>query len=225
MFGAKKLSAVRLVTLAVVFVVSYWQWERPWLYPLRILTTLFHELGHGLAGIATGGRIDHIEIDAMTGGLCFVYGGWRWLVLMAGYLGSVVSGCAIILAACRTRFDKQISLGLGMMVIVATLLWVRTSIGFTYGILSGVVLASAGWWLGEGLNEFMLCMIGAMDCMASLFGLKYLYTFHGNNDAQMFSKEILPLPQEVWATFWVVLSALCLAATLRVALRDDPKKA
>jgi hypothetical protein len=213
-------SARSLAILTAAFVLAFWKWDANWLYPLRLLSTLFHELGHGFAGILTGGSIDHIEIYANGGGLCFVSGGLRWLILPAGYMGSMAAGCGIILVSARTKWDRELSLVLGLVIFVSTLLWVRTSAGLTYGLLSGGVLAGAGYAFGEEINEAVLSLIGAMSAMNSLFGLKYLWTYSGQNDALFFSREIFPLPQGVWATLWIALSALSLALTLRVALGE-----
>lgn len=219
MIAKERFSRERIGVLAVAFAVAFWQWDAAWLFPLRVLMTLFHELGHGLAAIATGGSIDRIEVFPGGGGLCYTLGGWRWVILPAGYLGSMASGCAIIFLACRTRNDRFVSLALGLFIVGATLLWVRTMGGFAYGLATGAALASAGWWLTEDINDLLLCLIGAMNAMASLFGLKYLWVHRGLNDAVLFSREILPLPPVVWALAWIALSAACLTATLRVALR------
>ena len=53
---------------------------------LKILVVFFHELSHGLAAIGSGGEIDHIEVVAREGGVCYTRGGSRfralWLVLV-----------------------------------------------------------------------------------------------------------------------------------------------
>ena len=209
----------RVFVLLLSFAAAYAGWDSRWMLPLRVLMTLFHEFGHASAALLTGGSVDQILIHPQGGGLCFVRGGWRWLVLPAGYLGSMSAGCAIILLACRTSYDRFVSLSLGCLLILATLIYVRTRGGLIYGVSVGIALASAGWWLPEEINDLLLCLIGAMNCMASLLGLKYLFTYKGYSDALLFSKEIIPLPPVVWAVSWALLSAACLYFTLRAALR------
>jgi hypothetical protein len=211
----------RLAGLTAAVALALWQWDAAWLFPLRVLMTLIHEFGHGLAALLTGGSIDRITVDPGLGGVCFTHGGWRWLILPSGYLGSMAAGCGIILLACRTRYDRHISLALGSFVMLATLLYVRTLPGFFYGLLSGAALTSAGWWLGADLNDSVLCFLGTMSCLSAVFGLKDLATYGGNNDALMFSREVFPLPAFVWALLWAGLSLACLAVTLRAALREE----
>jgi hypothetical protein len=216
-----RFSLGRSAGLAAAVALALWQWNAAWLFPLRVLMTLTHEFGHGLAALLTGGVIDRITVDPGLGGVCFTRGGWRWLILSSGYLGSMAAGCGVILLACRTRHEKSISLALGVFVMLATLFYVRTLLGFSFGLLTGAALASAGWWLSEDLNDSILCFLGTMSCLSAVIGLKELASYGGNNDALMFSREVFPLPAFVWALLWAGLSLACLAATLKAALRTD----
>ncbi|MBI5200302.1 MAG: M50 family metallopeptidase [Elusimicrobia bacterium] len=220
---ARERWLMRMAFMGVAFAIAWVKWDASWMFPLRVLMTLIHEFGHGIAGILTGGSIERIEVGRCLGGLCYVSGGWRWVILPAGYLGSMAAGCSIILLASRTRFAKFVSLALGALVILGTLLWVRTQTGFVYGLLVGAGLASTGWWLTQDINELLLNVVGAMNCMASLFGLKYLFVYQGYNDALLFSKEIFPLPPIVWALAWFALSTVALGFTLHLAARPADK--
>ena len=71
------LNTGRLVGLLFVFALTWFAWDTPVVYPVRILVTFLHECGHGLAGILTGGSIDKITVEANGSGLCYVRGGWR----------------------------------------------------------------------------------------------------------------------------------------------------
>ena len=60
----------RAALLAALFGLAWWRWDAPELYPLRILVTLLHEFGHGLAALASGGSIEKITVDPGAGGVC-----------------------------------------------------------------------------------------------------------------------------------------------------------
>jgi len=219
MVARRNIGFKRLVGLTAAVALALWQWDAAWLFPLRVLMTLIHEFGHGLAALLTGGSIDHITVDAGLGGVCYTRGGWRWLILSSGYMGSMAAGCAVILLACRTRYHRHASVVLGAFVTLATIAYVRALPGFVFGLLTGGALFSAGRWLNDDLNDLALCFLGTMSCLSAVFGLRDLATHSGNNDALMFSREIFPLPAIVWALLWAGLSLVCLAATLKAALR------
>lgn len=79
----------------------------PWLvlvaYPFRLLTTLVHELGHGLAAIVTGGDFLRFVVFPDGSGLAYTAGGWRLIVIPAGYLGAAAFGALLIVAGRRPR--------------------------------------------------------------------------------------------------------------------------
>ena len=59
-----------------------------WVFFLIFLPgTLVHELSHGLAALLTGGRFVQFTITPDASGLATSAGGWRWLIIPAGYLG------------------------------------------------------------------------------------------------------------------------------------------
>lgn len=224
MLSREEMSWKRAALLAVLFALVWRGWDSPTLYPLRILVTLFHEFGHGLAALLSGGSIDRITVDPGAGGVCYTRGGWRWLILPSGYLGSMAGGCAILLLACRTRWDRALSLLLGAGVAGTTLLYVRTPVGLLYGVGSGLALAAAGRWLGEEANDLLLSFIGVTSCLYAFMDLRILIRLgRGYNDATMFSTEIFPLPPAVWAVLWAAIALAALAFTLGIALRRDAR--
>jgi hypothetical protein len=67
--------------------------------PFSWLETLFHELGHGLAALLTGGTVEYIELHWYGGGACHTIGGQVMWVLWAGYAGSALWGGLIYMSA------------------------------------------------------------------------------------------------------------------------------
>mgnify|MGYP001599435612 CR=1 FL=1 len=217
-----KLSRKRLAGLAAAMVFLWFVWDTPVVYPIRIFVTFLHEISHGVAGVLTGGSVEKITVEPNGSGLCFVRGGWRIAVLPAGYLGSMLSGCLILILTCRTRLDKIISLVLGGGLILVTLFYVRSFFGFWMGLVLGAALAASGRWLPEDVNDSVLTLIGMASCLYAVFDIRTLFKIGVSvpNDAVMFSREILPLPPAVWAVVWGVAALVCLAAALKVALEE-----
>ncbi|MBI5242957.1 MAG: M50 family metallopeptidase [Elusimicrobia bacterium] len=218
----RPISFGRLALLALLVALAWFAWDTVFLYPVRILVTFIHEFSHGIGAVLTGGNIGKITVEADGSGLCWTCGGWRLVVLPAGYIGSMVGGCLLLILACRTRWDKYISLFLGLGLMAATLLYVRSMFGFGYGLAMGAVLASAGWWLPEDANDFLLSFIGVTSCLYAVFDIRTLMRIGGsaNNDALMFSK-IIPLPAAVWAALWGILAVVVLGFGLMVALKKS----
>ena len=86
-----------------VYVTALWLlWPTVWIYPFKIFVVFLHELSHAVAGLATGGTVQRITLDPAEGGATYVNGGNAFVMLSAGYLGSLLWGLAILLIA-RTK--------------------------------------------------------------------------------------------------------------------------
>ena len=216
------VSRQRLIGVLAVLALLWLFWGTRWVYPAHILVTFLHEASHGLAAVLTGGSIERITVEADGSGLCFTRGGWRLFIIPAGYLGSMFWGSLILILACRTHWDKYVSLALGLALMALTVVYVRSWFGFAGGLVLGAALASSGRWLAEDLNDALLTVIGSASCLCALFDFSVLLRSGGcPNDATSFSHEILPLPPVVWAVLWGLLAVAWLAVALRIALAKD----
>ena len=59
----------RYIALLLIFVGIGFLWNTVFVYPLKIFVVFMHEVSHGLAAIATGGRIVEIQINPQQGGV------------------------------------------------------------------------------------------------------------------------------------------------------------
>ena len=96
----------RLVPPIVIGLVALCFWNSAPVYPLRIFVVFLHEISHGIAAALTGGRIVAIGLTFDEGGVCITDGGPRFLILNAGYLGSLFWGALFLVLSARTRSTK-----------------------------------------------------------------------------------------------------------------------
>ena len=90
----------RLLTYCLWCVLVFVLWFTPFAYPVRLFTTLIHELGHMVAAEISGGTWLDIGVDAYANGHVLSYGGSAALIAPAGYIGTALF--AIILFWCST---------------------------------------------------------------------------------------------------------------------------
>jgi hypothetical protein len=135
-----------LAAFSAYFVAIWLLWPTPVIYPLKLFVVLLHEIGHGLAAIATGGSIDRIAITPDQGGVCYCMGGNALVTLSAGYLGSLAFGVAMIEAPRRgERVSAWALWFLGGLVLAIAALYVRSlfSLAVAGAAGAGLLLAAA----------------------------------------------------------------------------------
>lgn len=204
--GADKASLAGLLGLVFVILLL---WRTPVVYPMKILVVFFHELSHGLAAIMTGGRIDHIQLVAAEGGLCVTQGGNALVILTAGYLGSLVWGGAILQAAARMTNPRSLSLAMGVLLGLVTLLYVRplVSFGFLFGALVAAALCLAGSKLNADVNRYALKAIGLTSLMYAPLDIitDVLFRPQLPSDARRLA-EFTFIPTIIWGLLWTAVA-------------------
>lgn len=156
----------------VLFLVAVYFWDSAFVLPIKYLTVFFHELSHGLASVFTGGSIVRIELNANQGGVCWTTGGVRFIVTSAGYLGSLLWGSLILLGAVKTRFDQQITAGLGILLLAVTAIWVRNLEGVVICTLTGFGLLAIAAYTNEKICDQFLKFLGLTSCFYVLIDIK-----------------------------------------------------
>jgi hypothetical protein len=224
--SARAFDIKTLFVLLVIFVSALLFWNTPFVWPLKILVVFFHEISHGLAALLTGGSLGHIEIGPDEGGLAWTSGGIRFIVLSAGYLGSLVFGCVLLLVAARTDWDKIAVALLGATILFVTFRYVPLSnhFGFAFGLITGGVLLPTAKWAPLAVNDFLLKTIGITSCGYAIIDIYDDVIARSNlrSDARMLS-EITPIPTVVWGVLWIALACAVTYWMLRLSVNRSPR--
>lgn len=208
--------------LPTIIVAVFLLWNTPLLYPLKILVVFFHESSHALMALATGGRVNEMVVTVAQGGHVSATGGSRFLILNAGYLGSMFWGALIYLLACRSRWDRVFAALLGLVVVLITLFFVRNLFGVVFGIAAGAVLIVSGKYASEKLNDLLLRVIGItslfyvpLDIFSDTISRAYL-----RSDARMLAEEYGGFTL-LWGTVWLVITILVAYRVIKAGHRLD----
>jgi len=211
------------VVTSLVALVALLLWDTPVVYPLKVLVVLLHEISHGLAAVATGGAIERIELSANEGGVCVTRGGSRFLILGAGYLGSLLWGALFLVLGARTRLDRPVLAVLGFGLLAVTVVYVRSLFGFTYGVLAGAALVAVAVALPAAVSDALLRLLGVVSCLYVVRDIAsdLLLRDIPGSDANALAS-LTGIPGVVWGGVWIVAAVLCVAAALRASLKKDP---
>ena len=198
-------------------------WDSIALFPLKILVIFFHELSHGLAAWLTGGSVQEISVSSREGGYCLTLGGSPFLILSAGYLGSLLWGGVILLLGARTKCDKPALATLGLVLIWISLLFVRPfgSFGFIFGVSSGAVMIAIAVSLHAAVSDFLLKLVGLTSCLYAVFDIKsdILDRPGVESDASMLAAQT-GIPVAFWGILWSVVAVVGAIYFLVISCRN-----
>jgi hypothetical protein len=213
--GLSKGAAKRLLGPLLLAAVVYVFWSTVFVWPLRVFVVLLHEVSHGLAAVATGGRIVSIELSPLEGGLCTTAGGWPFVIASAGYLGSALFGALFLVLGFRgrPRTHRTVTAVLGAALVLLTLVYVRSAFGLVYGLVAGALLLAVARWLPEGASSFVLRLLGVTSLLYAPWDITSDLILRSipASDAGTLAR-MTGIPALAWGVLW-------LAASLAIAWR------
>ncbi len=200
-------------------------------YPFVILSTWFHEMGHGLTAIALGYEFEQLEIYASGSGVALTRYAQepsaisRALVALGGPMAPAIIGSLLILSSAHQRLWRPVLLGLAVVIGFSTVIWVRSIVGIVVLPLVAVILMGIAWKASEGVTRFMLQFLG-IHAALSMFGQwDYLLmesaviggrSMPSDTGAM---EQALALPHWLWAGLIIVTAAAMILASLKYALK------
>ena len=210
----------RLAPPVAVAILALLFWDTVVVYPLRVFVVFLHEISHGIAAALTGGRIVAIGLTVDEGGVCVTEGGSRFLILNAGYLGSLFWGALFLVLSARTRWSREIVGFVGVFVLLVTVLYIRSLFGVLWGLASGAALVLAAVKLSREVTDDLLQAIGVVSCLYAVWdiGSDVLTRHAAGSDASALGR-LTGIPSLVWGLAWVVLSFVVVLAALRLVAR------
>jgi len=198
-------------------------WDYAALYPLKLLVVFFHESSHALATLLTGGSVKELVITHEQGGHVISQGGSRFIILSAGYIGSLLWGVIIFVASVKSRYDKVIMTVLGVSIIIITVLLSRSIFSWLFGLLTGGAMLLMAKYLAEKYNDFALRLIGLTSMMYAPLDI-YSDTIsrsHLQSDAYLLA-DYTGGTTLLWGSLWIIISMMAILYCLKWTL-SQPK--
>ncbi len=235
---SNKISENGFAVLMIIGIATLIVWQLPMgytiLYPLTVLGTWFHEMGHGLAALILGGDFHKIVLHE-SGGYASLTTTSDWLpsriywplVAAAGPMAPPIVGAIFILMS-RTVRGAQIALYilLGFMAL-SLLIWVRGWWGFIAVSALGAAIGAITYYIKPEHRQFFAKFIGVQAALATFLNWRYLFTysvgdFYVNGSAASLSdtgyiQQALWLPYWFWGAAIALFSAWLIVASLRKA--------
>jgi hypothetical protein len=222
--------AIDLKTIAILagtFAVVLLLWNTPVVYPIKIFVVCLHELGHALAALLTGGQVVSIQIFPSEGGVTVTRGGIRFIVLSAGYTGSVLAGGLLLYLSSFRKLGRALMTALAVLMFLATLAFFRNLFAIIYGLLVAVAMTVSASKLSDSINQFILRFVAVASSLYAVLDIRSDLFGPGGagpsgygmvNDAVALAR-LTHIPAIVWAVVWIVISFAALFFFLNLAAR------
>jgi len=204
-----------LMLLVAITIAYQFSITRMLLYPFELISTVFHEFGHALMTLITGGSVAAIEINPNESGVTRFRGGFRCLILPAGYLGSSLAGAVLLVLSFGEKSAKIAAAGTGI-VLLSTIYWAGTVFTAISVIFMTAALLIVYFYFPKYLSKVILFMgvMGSLVSLLSIFSHLITNTIDGS-DAVEFAKHCSVLiPSMFYGIGWLLFSTILIIGSM-----------
>lgn len=205
-------------------------------YPFLILTTWFHEMGHGMTALMLGQSFERLVLLPDGSGFAEyrISGNASRLVQAAiaagGPLAPSVVGAGLIVASAHPRAWRPVLWAMVAAILASTIIWVRSATGWWALPVAAAMLGLVAWRASGGFQRFALQFLGLTAAWSVFSAWRYFLTEQVVIDRQAQLSDtgaiaaVLGLPYWFWAGAILLTSAAMFIAALRYALADKRRR-
>ena len=178
-----------------------WAW-----WPLMLLSTLVHELGHGLAAVFVGGDFVSLEMFADGSGVAATaHSGGRTaraIISAGGLVGPAMVACGLFVAA-RTERRARMVLGvLAGVLVLAVVLVVRNLFGVAYVLVLSGLLAAVARFGSAWVARFGLVFLAVQLALSVFSRGDYLFTSVARTGAGDMPSDVALIADALFLPYW-----------------------
>ena len=149
-------------------------------YPLLLLSTYVHELGHGLTALLIGGSFLRLEVMANGSGVAFTITDGsvaRAMVSAGGLLGPAVAAAVGFVVGRSAQRSRWMLIGIGVLALLSVAIWVRslpgvlTALGLAAAVLVVALLVRKDPW-----PQLLLLFLSVQLALSVFSRGEYLFT-------------------------------------------------
>lgn len=197
-----------LLFLSAAAIALLWQipYGQQLLYPLTLLATFAHEMGHGLTAMLLGERFDHLLLHADGSGMAVWHGNpgriTTALIAAGGLVGPTVAGITLLLLSRSPRYARAMLATLAALVAMSVLVWLRNPFGVVFLLAWAVTLGVAARALSDTVAAFFLHLIAVTLCLSWFNDLDYMFSAQAMVNGVLQPSDSAVVADALGLTYW-----------------------
>ncbi len=205
--GSRDRARLMLGLSVAITLLLYWiPFGRYFIYPLLLLSTLAHEMGHGIVAELVGGDFDQFLMWSDGSGVARYLGSGsrigQALVAIGGLIGPAVAAAILFALARSERHARRVFVGLGLVLTLLLLLYVRNLFGFVF-VGSLIFLCFAiGRFAHEEVAQLLLVFTAVQLALAVFSRGDYLFTAVAETSGGTLPSDVAQISEALFLPYW-----------------------
>jgi hypothetical protein len=225
--GSSKLLIGSVVLTLAIYVIPFGHYIG---YPLVLLSTLAHEMGHGIAGVLVGREFVSLQLYSDGSGMASTAGSpsaLRGAIVSAGGLVGPAVVAAGLFALAKSRRVAKIALAMiGLALIITDALVVRNIFGFAFIGITGLACLYIARDYTADTARFAIVFVATQLALSVFSRADYLFMNVAQTASGPMPSDVAQIAEALWLPYWVWgglcggFSVLVLALGVRSFLRE-----
>lgn len=202
---ARKVLLVSAVVTLILYMVPFGQYLAR---PLLLLSTLAHELGHGLTALMLGGRFQRLEMWASGAGAAHLdlagFGRIRQgLVLAGGLVGPSVAAALCFTLGKTGQGARWCLIGVGLLLVAVEILVMRNLFGFLFAgaVAAGCLFAAAR--CSPETAQWVVLFLGVQLALSVFSRADYLFKRTAVNPSGVYPSDVMQMQWALFLPYWL----------------------
>ena len=175
-------------------------------YPILLLSTFAHEMGHGLTAILVGLDFDSFRLYADGSGIATIGGQAGRLPQAAtaagGLIGPAVAGALLFRLSSGARSSQIALTALGALMLAACVLLIRNAFGLAFVGAVGGSLIYVARRFGTRIAQFTVAFLAVQMALSVFSRADYLFTRTAMTGAGAMPSDVAQLADQLFLPYW-----------------------
>ena len=204
---AKKNARTALWVSIGLTLALYWlPLGRTLSYPLVLLSTLAHELGHGIAALMVGNDFDAFVLYSDGSGAAMTSGNPGRLasafISAGGLVGPAVAASACFWVGQKGKMARTALVLIGVLLVVALVLVIRNVFGWFFVSSVACVCVWSGWKAKQDTCQVMVLFVGVQLALSVFSRSDYLFTHSAQTAIGTQPSDVAQMADALFLPYW-----------------------
>jgi hypothetical protein len=188
-------------------------------YPLVLISTLAHEMGHGISAVLVGAKFEEFHMYADASGVAF-WAGYvgklaRSFISAGGLVGPAITAAVMFAFARKEKLARVFLLFLGAALLACEILVVRGAFGMVFVAVCIALAIAIGWKGASWMPQLTLVFIGVQLSLSVFSRGDYLFMKEARTGNGTSPSDVQHIADSLGGPFWF-WGALCGAFSVLV---------
>lgn len=207
-----------LLILAAYLLIILIFWDSVLIFPFKIISVVFHEIGHMISGFITGGKNISFVINPNLSGQTTIIEGNRFITAVSGYLSSLLFGFYFYELSHNIRLLKRSNYIISFFVLFLAANFSKGDFTVIASLLTIIILIFPLFIKKDYIQKLTIKFISV-----SILSYVLADIVQDNlvNNYLVSDSEVLERITGISASFWGIFWIICFATVLLIIIKRN----